>query len=167
MGITRNAYLIIYMNLFISNLKYLFNYLKRLKITLSIQSYNMLSIKNQVQLIGNTGKEVELTTFESGSKKATVSFATSEYYKNTNGETVTNTQWHSLVAWGKTAEFLAKSTKKGESLIIKGSINYRTYEDKSGNTRYITEILVDQFMKTTKEPKEGTTQMSQPKILSN
>ncbi len=136
------------------------------RISVSLKRIIMLSIKNQVQLIGNTGKDVELSSFESGSKKASVSFATSDYYKNSNGEAITNTQWHNLVAWGKTAEFLAKSVNKGDSLIVKGSINYRTYEDKTGNTRYITEILVDQFMKTTKEPKPETS-VSQPKILAN
>ena len=114
----------------------------------------MKSIKNHVQLVGNTGRDVDLKTFESGTKKASVSFATTDYYKNTKGEYVTQTQWHNLVAWGSTAELLSKIVKKGDHLIIKGSINYRSYEDKSGLTRNITEILVEDFMRTTFKKEE-------------
>lgn len=117
----------------------------------------MRTLKNQVQLIGHTGKDVELMTFDSGNKKASVSFATTDYYKNTKGELVTQTQWHNLVAWGKSAELLEKAVAKGDQLVIKGSINYRTYEDKSGATRSITEILINEFFKTTKSPKEEAT----------
>lgn len=111
----------------------------------------MRALRNSVQLIGNTGKEVELKTFDSGSKKASVSFATTNYYKNTKGELVTQTQWHNLVAWGRNAELLDKVVKVGDQLIIKGSINYRSYDDNNGITRQITEILVDDFLKTTKD----------------
>ncbi len=121
----------------------------------------MKSIKNHVQLVGNTGRDVDLKTFESGTKKASVSFATTDYYKNTKGEYVTQTQWHNLVAWGSTAELLSKIVKKGDHLIIKGSINYRNYEDKSGLTRNITEILVEDFMRTTfKKVEDGSKKKS-------
>jgi single-strand DNA-binding protein len=116
---------------------------------LSTKLFKMKSIKNHVQLVGNTGRDVEIKTFDSGTKKATVSFATTDYYKNTKGEFITQTQWHNLVAWGGTAELLSKIVHKGDHLIVKGSINYRTYEDKSGLTRNITEILVEDFMRTT------------------
>lgn len=107
-------------------------------------------MKNFVQLIGYAGKDVEIVSFESGNKKATLSLATSNYYKDTKGETVSNTQWHNIVAWGKKAEMLSKAISKGDLLIVKGSINYRNYENKNGNTMYVTEILMDEFLKTTK-----------------
>lgn len=110
----------------------------------------MKDLRNFVQLIGNTGQEIELITFDSGSKKASVSFATTDYYKNTKGELVKQTQWHNLIAWGRNAELLQRVVQKGDQLVIKGSINYRNYTDKAGSTRYVTEILVDEFMKTSR-----------------
>ena len=112
------------------------------------------NIRNQVHLIGHTGQDVELITFDSGTKKATVSLATSAYYKNTKGEVVSNTQWHNLVAWGKGAELLAKAVQKGDQIIVDGAINYRTYEDNSGITRNVTEIIVTNFIKAVSSKKE-------------
>ncbi len=124
----------------------------------------MKALRNSVQLIGNTGKSVELKTFDSGSKKASVSFATTDYYKNTKGELVTQTQWHNLVAWGRNAELLTKVVEVGDQLIIKGSINYRSYDDSNGVTKYITEILVDEFLKTTKD--SNSTKTKAPKAAA-
>lgn len=125
----------------------------------------MKSLKNHVQLIGNTGKDVELKTFESGSKKASVSFATTDYYKNAKGELVSQTQWHNLVAWGRNAEFLSKAVQKGDQLVVKGSINYRNYEDKSGISRHYTEILVDEFLRTTKNEEVKKTSKKKEEAL--
>ena len=110
----------------------------------------MRALRNYVQLIGNTGKEVSIKTFDSGTKKASVSFATTDYYKNTKGELVTQTQWHNLIAWGRNAELLHKVVEKGDQLVVRGSINYRTYDDSEGRTKHITEILVDDFLKTSR-----------------
>ena len=110
----------------------------------------MNAIKNTVQLIGNLGKDVTITIFESGSKKASVSIATTTYHKNAKGELVKNTQWHNLVAWGRNAELMAQVLEKGSQVAITGSLSTRIYEDKNKVTRTITEIMVDEFMKISK-----------------
>jgi single-strand DNA-binding protein len=110
----------------------------------------MRTINNYINLVGNTGQEVQLVNFESGSKKATVRLATHDYYKNEKGEFIKNTAWHTIVAWGKNAEMMAKSLDKGCQVIIKGMLNYRSYADKNGIDRVIPEIIVHEFMKITK-----------------
>lgn len=104
-------------------------------------------LKNSVHLIGNLGKEVQLTQFESGSKKASVSLATSEGYKNDRGEWVNSTSWHNLVAWGKNAELMAKALSKGTKVAVHGTLSNRVYTDKAGVSRKITEIVVNEFLK--------------------
>lgn len=108
------------------------------------------TIKNSVHLVGNVGKEVQLLSFDNGNKKASLIMATNEYYTNTKGEKVKQTDWHHLVAWGKTAEEMATSLFKGNEIAIHGKINNRTYVDKTGSTKYITEIVVSEFLKITK-----------------
>ena len=110
----------------------------------------MKTLKNFVQLIGNLGQDVELREFDSGTKKATFSLATHDYYTDKNGEKVEKTEWHNIVAWGKPAEWMNESLKKGDHVLIQGQITYRKYEDQSGNTKYITEINTNEFMKITK-----------------
>ena len=112
----------------------------------------MNSINNEVHLIGNLGKDVIITTFESGSKKATVSLATTTYFKNNKGEVQKDTQWHNLTAWGRNAELMSQVLQKGSQVAVSGSIAYRTFEDKSGVTRTMAEILVDDFMKVNSNP---------------
>ncbi|HHB79479.1 MAG TPA: single-stranded DNA-binding protein [Saprospiraceae bacterium] len=107
----------------------------------------MNNLRNHVLLIGNLGADVELTKFETGNHKARVSLATSESYKK-NDEWVKETQWHRLVAWGKNAERLAASAKKGSEVAIQGKLKYRTFEDKNGQTREVTEIVINEFMVT-------------------
>lgn len=118
---------------------------------LRAQNFNdMQVLKNSVHLIGNLGRDVEIRSFESGSKKASLTLATTEYYKNSKGELVKNTQWHNLVAWGKNAEVMAKVLTKGSLVAVAGSLSNRSYTDGSGQTRYITEVLVSEFMKLDK-----------------
>ena len=112
----------------------------------------MNTLINNVHLIGNLGKNVELKNFDSGTKKASFSLATTESYKNQKGEYVKNTQWHNVIAWGRNAELIAKALEKGSKVAIQGTLNYRTYEAK-GETKYITEILVTDFMKMNAEAK--------------
>ncbi len=107
----------------------------------------MNTITNNVQLIGNLGKDVEIVIFDSGNKKGRVSLATTEFKKNEKGELIKNTQWHNLVFWGKTAELISKCTSKGSKVAIQGMLNYRVYQDKAGLEQKITEILVSDFMK--------------------
>lgn len=104
-----------------------------------------MSLRNKVTLIGRTGKEVETVNFENGTL-AKVSLATSEHYTNAKGEKVEETQWHNLVAFGKTAEIMQKYVEKGKEIAIEGKIIYRNYDDKDGQKRYITEIKVDELV---------------------
>jgi len=110
----------------------------------------MKTLRNFVQLIGNLGQDVELREYESGSKKATFSLATNEYYKDNKGETVEKTEWHNIVAWGKTAELMTDYLGKGDRVIIQGKITNRKYEDSTGKTRFITEIVAGDFIKLSK-----------------
>jgi single-strand DNA-binding protein len=106
----------------------------------------MNTLRNHVQLLGNLGKDIELTTFDSGSAKASFPLATSDYYKNNAGEKVQETYWHNIVAWGKNAEFMNTSLSKGSRVLIKGKLVSRSYEDKQGNKKYITEVLANEFV---------------------
>ena len=107
--------------------------------------FSIMSLRNKVTLIGHTGKEVEIVNFEKG-MKATVSLATNDYYTNSLGEKVEETQWHNLVAFGKTAEIFQKYVQKGKEIAIEGKLTYRTYDDKDGQKRYITEIRVEELL---------------------
>lgn len=105
-----------------------------------------MSIRNKVTLIGRTGKEVEVHQYESGNIKASVSLATSDYYTNQQGEKVEQTEWHNIVAFGKTAEIIQKYVEKGKEIAIEGKITYKSYDDKDGQKRYVTEIKVDEIL---------------------
>ncbi|MDT8415542.1 MAG: single-stranded DNA-binding protein [Flavobacteriaceae bacterium] len=105
----------------------------------------MSTLRNSVQLIGNLGNDPEIVTLESGKKLAKLSLATNETYKNQAGEKVTETQWHNLVAWGKTADVIEKFLTKGREIAVNGKITYRNYEDKNGAKRYFTEIVVNEL----------------------
>ena len=105
-----------------------------------------MSLRNKVALIGHTGKEVEIFNFENGNKQATVSIATNDYYTKANGEKVEETQWHNLVAYGKTAEIMEKYMPKGKEIAIEGKLIYRSYDDKDGVKRMITEIRVEELV---------------------
>ena len=111
----------------------------------------MNTLKNNVQLIGNLGKDVELITFDGGMQKASLRLATNDYYKNKDGEKVKQTEWHSLIAWGKKAENMSNILKKGNEVAVQGKLTHRSFEDKDGVTRYVSEIVVQEFLKITKE----------------
>lgn len=104
-----------------------------------------MSLRNRVTLIGYTGKEVEIVNFENG-KIAKVSLATNDYYTNAKGEKVEETQWHNLVANGKLADIMEKYVQKGKEISVEGKIVYKSYDDKDGNKRFITEIRVDELV---------------------
>ena len=116
------------------------------------------NLNNKVNLIGHTGSTVELINFESGSKKASVSLATSDSYKNSKGEYVKQTQWHNIIAWGRNAELFAKAISKGDQVIIDGTLQYRSYTDKSGLERFVTEVVLIDFMKAGKSDKSKATE---------
>ena len=106
----------------------------------------MNTLRNKVQLIGNLGNDPEIVNLESGKLLAKFSIATNESYKNAQGEKVTDTQWHNVVAWGKTAEIVEKYVTKGKEIAIEGKLTSRSYDDKEGNKRYITEVVCNELL---------------------
>ena len=106
----------------------------------------MSNLKNKVQLIGNVGAKPEILTMESGKKLAKFSLATNESWKDEKGEKVTNTHWHNLVAWNGTAEIIEKYVGKGKEIAIDGKLTSSSYEDKDGNKRYTTEVVVNEVL---------------------
>ena len=106
----------------------------------------MSTIRNKVQLIGNVGNTPEITNLDTSKKVARLSLATNDYYRNQKGESVQDTQWHNLVAWNKNAELIEKYVAKGKEIAIEGKLISRSYEDKQGNKRYVTEILVSEIL---------------------
>lgn len=106
----------------------------------------MSTIKNHVVLIGNLGNDPEITNFESGSRLAKFSMATNETYKKESGEKTTQTEWHSIVVWGNLVFIVEKYLKKGSEVCVRGKITYRSYQDKEGITKNITEIKADEVL---------------------
>ncbi|PHS10459.1 MAG: single-stranded DNA-binding protein [Kordia sp.] len=106
----------------------------------------MSTLRNKVQLIGNLGNQPEIITLESGKKLAKFTMATNESYKNAQGEKITDTQWHNIIAWGNTAQIIEQYVNKGEEVAIEGKLTSRSYDDKDGNKRYITEIVVNELL---------------------
>ena len=107
----------------------------------------MNSLRNSVRLVGNLGMDPEVKSFDNNKKLARFSLATNESYKNDKGEKVTETQWHNLILWGNQAKFAADYLKKGDEVAIEGKLSNRNYTDKDGNKRYVSEIVVNDFLK--------------------
>jgi single-strand DNA-binding protein len=106
----------------------------------------MNTLRNKVQLIGHVGNAPEILTLESGKKLAKFSIATNESYKNAKGEKVTDTQWHNVIAWGKTAELIENYVPKGKEVGVEGKLTSRSYEDKDGIKRYVTEVVCNELL---------------------
>ena len=106
----------------------------------------MNTLRNKVQLIGHVGNPPEIINLESGKKLAKFSVATNEIYKNSEGERITNTEWHNVVAWNRNAELIEQLFDKGKEVAIEGKLTTRTYDDKDGNKRYITEVVCNEFL---------------------
>jgi single-strand DNA-binding protein len=111
----------------------------------------MKDLRNRVQLIGNLGMDPEVKKFDGGRTMAKFSLATTQSYNNPKGEKVKDTQWHNLVIWGKMAETAEKYLKKGSEIAAEGKIVYRSYETKEGQTKYITEIVINDFLMMSKK----------------
>jgi single-strand DNA-binding protein len=118
---------------------------------------------NKVMLIGRVGQmEVKAFDGQNGPRKcATFSFATTERYKDRNGEIVNNTEWHNIVSWNH-AELCEKYVEKGSQLYIEGKLRTRTWEDKQGNKRYTTEILAEKIDLLGKPSSEQKPQQQAP-----
>ncbi len=106
----------------------------------------MYALRNRVQLIGNLGMNPEVKKTETGKKLVRFSVATNESYKNANGEKVTETQWHNLVAWGKVADIAEKYLLKGSEVVIEGKLINKNYTDKEGVKKYVTEVQVNEML---------------------
>lgn len=106
----------------------------------------MNAMKNRVQLIGNVGNDPEVKTLENGRKLAYVSIATNESYKNDKGEKIEQTEWHRVTAWGKTAEIIEKYVVKGKEIAVEGKLTHRSYDDKNGEKRYVTEVVINEIL---------------------
>lgn len=106
----------------------------------------MSNLNNNVRLIGNLGVDPDVKSLESGKKVAHFTLATSDDFKNGDGQKVSETTWHNLVAWNGLAELAGKYLKKGKQVAVEGRIVYRSYEDKKGVTKYITEIVVNDIL---------------------
>ena len=106
----------------------------------------MNNLRNSVRLIGHIGMNPEVKDLESGKKMAKFTLATNEVYKNQQGEKITDTSWHNLVVWGKTAEVVQKFLEKGMEVAIEGRITTRSYNSKAGEKHYFTEIVVNELL---------------------
>jgi single-strand DNA-binding protein len=106
----------------------------------------MYALRNKVQLIGNLGNKPEIRTTDAGKKLAKFSIATNESYRNAKGEKVTETQWHNLIAWGKLADIAEKYLNKGSEIAIEGKLINRSYNDKDGVKKYVSEVQVNEVL---------------------
>ena len=111
----------------------------------------MRNLVNHVQLIGRLGMDPEVRKFENGKKMARMSLATDAGHRDTKGELVRETHWHTVVAWGKAAELVEQMLAKGRGVALTGKLVHRNYEDKEGITRYATEVHLKEFYLTEKK----------------
>ena len=106
----------------------------------------MNTLRNKVILVGNLGQTPEMKTLESGKKVVHFTLATKDDYKNSDGQKVKETTWHNIVAWNGVAEIASKFLKKGNEVLVEGRIVYRTYEDKTGATKNVTDIVLNDLL---------------------
>lgn len=100
---------------------------------------------NKVILVGNLGRDPELKYTPSGAAVASFSIATTEKYKDRDGQFVEKTEWHNVVAWKQLAEICGKYLHKGKQVYIEGKLQTRKWQDRDGNDRYTTEIVAEQM----------------------
>ncbi len=103
-------------------------------------------MKNQVSLIGRVGQDPEIKILDNGTKLAKFSLATNDYYVTRDGEKVEQTQWHNIIAWGKTAEVVEQYVGKGRLIGIEGKLEYRNFDGNDGKKVYITEIRANELL---------------------
>ncbi len=105
----------------------------------------MNALNNSVTLIGYLGTDVQITELSSGVKIGKTSIATNSVYKDKNGEKVQKTEWHPIIAWNGTAEKMSKFLKKGSHVLVQGQLNQESYKTKTGETKYSTQVKVNNF----------------------
>ena len=113
---------------------------------MSTKSKTMNKLRNRVQLIGHLGMNPEVKTLESGTKFAKFSLATNDSYVNTKGEKIEETEWHNVIAWNKTAELVESYLQKGKEVALEGKLTTRSWDDKKGTKRYITEVVCSEIL---------------------
>ncbi len=101
----------------------------------------MSTMKNRVQLIGHLGQDPEIKTFDNGKMNCRFSVATNDQFKNDKGENSTDTNWHNVVVWGQMVKYAEKHLSKGKEVFVEGKLTSRSYTDKEGVKRYITEVV--------------------------
>lgn len=101
---------------------------------------------NKVTLIGNLGKDPEFQQLEGNVSVAKFSLATTEMFKDDKGKPRSSTEWHSIVLWRSLAELAAKYLQKGSLVYVEGKLKTRSYDDRDGTKRYVTEIIADQLI---------------------
>jgi single-strand DNA-binding protein len=114
--------------------------------SVAVKQKFMYALRNKVQLIGNLGNAPEVKTLESGKKMVRFSVATNETYRSSQGEKVSETQWHNIIAWGKVADIAEKFLTKGREIALEGKLINRSYTDKEGNKKYVTEVQVNELL---------------------
>jgi single-strand DNA-binding protein len=119
----------------------------------------MNKLNNQVRLMGNLGFDPEVREIAKGRKVARISVATNEVYMNAEGERVSDTQWHTVVAWGRMAEQVQRFLQKGSPIALEGRLVHRSYQSKDGIKRFITEIVLSDFKLLGPRPKEDSEQL--------
>jgi single-strand DNA-binding protein len=110
---------------------------------------------NKVILVGNLGKDPEVRHLEGGATVANFTLATSEFYKDKNGNRNEQTEWHNIVVWRGLAEVAEKYLKKGMTIYVEGKLRTRSWDDKEGVKRYTTEIVADTFTILSKKEQGG------------
>lgn len=121
---------------------------------------------NKVFLLGQVGRDPEVKEI-GGAKYATFSLATSESYKDKNGERQTNTEWHTIVCWRNTAEVVERYVTKGMQLYVEGQLRTRSWEDSEGKKRYVTEIVAKEVQFVGKKENSEPRTQSQPTYQNN
>ncbi|WP_035334793.1 single-stranded DNA-binding protein [Dokdonia sp. PRO95] len=110
----------------------------------------MNALRNKVQLIGRLGQEPEITTFPDGNKIAKFSMATDDSYKDKNGQKVERAYWHNIVVRGGLVKVVESYVQKGQEIAIEGKLTNRSWEDKDGVKRYMTEIVCNELLMLSK-----------------
>lgn len=103
-------------------------------------------LRNQVQLIGNLGRDPEIKKLDSGKVMASMRLATNSIYTDADGNRVNDTQWHQVVAWGNTAKVAEKYLHKGSEVALQGKLVHRSYDDKDGQKRYVSEVIANELV---------------------
>ncbi len=110
----------------------------------------MNALRNKVQLIGRLGQEPEIVTLKDGNKMAKFSMATDDSYKDKNGQKIERAYWHNVVVWGGLVNVVENYVNKGQEIAIEGKLTNRSWDDKDGNKRYMTEVVCNELLMLSK-----------------